>query len=44
MESEIKVKDTEEMARVCAELTKQNIIFVAKHYDDESWVIIIKGY
>jgi len=42
--SEIKVNDTVEMTQICAELVKQNIIFEAKHYDDDSWVIVIKGY
>ena len=42
--SEIKVKDIKEMAIICAELAKQNIVFVAKHYDDENWIITITGY
>jgi len=42
--SEIKVKDIKEMTIICAELTKQNVVFVAKHYDDDSWIIKITGY
>lgn len=42
--SEIRVTDIKEMVIICAELAKQNIIFTAKHFDDNSWIIIIAGY
>jgi hypothetical protein len=42
--SEIKVSSIIEMAKICAELTRENIIYEAKRYSDSLWVIEITGY
>jgi len=44
MEKTILISTTIEMAQVCAELEKQNVVFNAKRYDDNSWIITITGH
>ena len=44
MNSEIKVYGIVEMAKICAELARENIIFIAKKTNDTLWIIEITGY
>ena len=38
-ESTITTRDTEEMVRICAELTRQGITFFSYKNDENEWVI-----
>jgi len=42
--SSIKVESLEEMVKICAELTKEGIVFVARYGNNKMWEIEITGY